>query len=195
LPWKPAFLDVRRLQWTRAFYQFDELAKVPARKEPTFTFVHFITHSPFVFHQDGRFVEEEASGVTEQGRAQYLGQLLFLNQKLVTLIETIVRESTTPPVMVIESDHGSRDTVGEEVTDVRHFSDEYLQRRLRNFSAFYLPYGDAVLYSTITSVNTFRVIFNTFFGTHYEILPDRSFITLPGKHYDVIDVTNRVLYE
>lgn len=195
LPWKPAFLDVRRLQWERAQYQFDELAKVPARKEPTFTFVHFITHSPFVFNQDGSFVETEARTITEEGRAQYLGQLLFLNQKLTALIDTILAESVTPPIMVIQSDHGSRDTLDELVTDTRDFSDEYLLRRLRNFSTFYAPEANAFWYDTITPVNTFRVILNAYFGTSYNILPDKNFITLPGRHYEVMDVTDRVVYD
>ena len=195
LPFKFAFLDVRRLQWHRAFYQFDELSKVPTRKEPTFTFAHFITHSPFVFNQDGSFVEQEARGITKEGRAQYLGQLLFLNKKLEVLIEAIMAESEIPSIIIIQSDHGSRDTVDESVLDVHDYSDEYLQRRLRNFSAYYLPLDDNMLYNTITPVNTFRVIFNTYFGTDYKILPDKSFITLPGEHYDVIDVTDRVIYE
>ena len=32
--------------------------------------------------------------------------------------------------------------------------------------------NDQLLYPNITSVNTFRVVFNTFFGTQYPLLPD-----------------------
>lgn len=195
LPFRPAFLDVRRMQWNRALYQFDELAKIPSHKEPAFTFVHLITHSPFVFNEDGSFVKKEAGVTTAHGRELYLGQLLFLNKKLEALIEIIIAESETPPIIVIQSDHGSRDTVEEKVSDVHDFSDEYLMRRLRNFSAYYIPGANALLYNAITPVNTFRVIFNAYFGTDYEMLPDKSFITLPGEHYNVVDITNRVLYD
>jgi hypothetical protein len=36
----------------------------------------------------------------------------------------------------------------------------------------------------ITPVNTFRVIFNTYFGTHFEYLDDKSFI--PGNYEEGI---------
>ena len=118
-----------------------------------------------------------------------------MNKKLTALVDTILAESATPPVIVIQSDHGSRDTADEDVFEARDFSDEYLRRRLRNFSAYYAPDANAAFYETITPVNTFRVILNEYFGAHYDILPDKSFITLPGKHYDVIDVTDRVTYK
>jgi len=198
LPFEPAFLDVRRLQWERTLYQFSELPKIPKRedKKPVFVFVHFITHSPFVFNEDGSFLKNEASKVSDSGKQDYLNQLLFLNKKLEVLVESILKTSKTPPIIVIQSDHGSRDTADENVSDARDYSDEYLRRRLRNFSAFYLPDGgDGSPYETITPVNTFRLLFNKYFGTNYEILPNKSFITLPGSHYDLIDVTERVVYE
>lgn len=196
LPFRPAFLDVQRMQWSRTLYQFNELARVPARRKPTFTFAHLITHSPFVFAQDGSFLKKTVEGTTAQGREQYLGQLLFLNKKLEALIEIIMAESETSPIIVIQSDHGSRDTPDENVAQANDYSDEYLGRRLRNFSALYLPgNGNGRLYPTMTPVNTFRIIFNRYFGAKYELLPDKSFITLPGSQYDVIDVTGRVLYD
>lgn len=195
LPFRPAFLDVRRMQWSRVNYQFDELAKIPSHSDPTFTFAHMITHSPFVFNEDGSFVKKEAGGTTTQGRELYLGQLLFLNKKLEALIDIIIAQSEIPPIIVIQSDHGSRDTADELVSDARDFSDEYLMRRLRNFSAFYAPRANNFFYDTITPVNTFRVILNGYFGTDYSVLPDKSFITLPGEHYNVVDITSRVLYE
>lgn len=166
-------------------------------KEPTFTFVHFITHSPFVFNEDGSFLENEAQSYSsKEGTKQYLGQILFLNKKLKALTETILAFSEIPPIIVIQSDHGSRDAVPEDVLDVRNHSDAYLGRYLRNFSAYHLPDGgNKLLWKTMTPVNTFRVIFTKYFGEDLRPLPDKSFITPPGEHYNVIDVTGRVLYE
>ena len=46
---------------------------------------------------------------------------------------------------------------------------------MRIFNAYYLPEGgNENLYETITPVNTFRVVFNTYFGGRYELLPDKS---------------------
>ena len=57
--------------------------------------------------------------------------------------------------------------------------------RVKILNAYYLPDGgNKALYPTITPVNTFRVIFNTYFGGNYELLPDVS-------RYS----QNKVLYE
>jgi hypothetical protein len=41
-----------------------------------------------------------------------------------------------------------------------------------------------MLYETISPVNTFRVIFNAYFGTDYEILPDISYYSPIPDIYD-----------
>jgi len=45
---------------------------------------------------------------------------------------------------------------------------------LGNFNAFYVPENTRDLFSEpITPVNTFRLLFNSIFGTSYEILEDK----------------------
>jgi hypothetical protein len=45
---------------------------------------------------------------------------------------------------------------------------------MSNLSAYFLPGVDATVYPTITPVNTFRVIFNEYFGQNLELLDDVS---------------------
>jgi hypothetical protein len=48
-------------------------------------------------------------------------------------------------------------------------------------NAYYLPDADtSFLYDKISPVNSFRVLFNAYFNTGYEILPDRSYFTSVG---------------
>jgi hypothetical protein len=48
--------------------------------------------------------------------------------------------------------------------------------RNANLAAYFLPKkGTARLYPSITSVNSFRLVFNLYFGGHYELLPDVSY--------------------
>jgi hypothetical protein len=59
-------------------------------------------------------------------------------------------------------------------------------------NAYYLPgTGQAGLYPSITPVNSFRVVFNAYFGTDLPILPDRSYIFTNQLHlYDFRDITD-----
>jgi hypothetical protein len=59
-------------------------------------------------------------------------------------------------------------------------------------NAIYLPDGDArVLYPSISPVNTFRVVFNQYFGTDLELLPDRSYAFASQRYqYDLFDITD-----
>jgi hypothetical protein len=51
------------------------------------------------------------------------------------------------------------------------------------------------LYKSISPVNTFRVIFNEYFGGNYELLDDRSYAHSVPRLYEFHDVTDIVRYE
>ncbi len=197
------FFDPRREQWERIMYQFDELARVPSREEPTFVFAHLgIPHPPFVFKSDGTFLKAREDNLADK-RSYFLDhypdQVAFLNQKLEILIDHIMATSEIPPIIVLQSDHGSRIPPDIEVFD--QIDDAYIHDRVRNFSAFFLPDGQTNLfnekvmpYKTITPVNTFRLIFNRYFGTTYPLLPDKSYLIVSWDKYKLIDVTDRAQY-
>ena len=59
-------------------------------------------------------------------------------------------------------------------------------------NALYLPDdGAAELYDSMTPVNTFRVIFNTYFDTDFDLLEDRSYLATYEQPYDFLDVTDK----
>lgn len=219
------FFNDRYMDWKRMRYQFDEMAKIPKRKEPTFTFFHLgAPHGPYVFHADGSFIEslEEPLLITlddeqvknpELHRKYYPGQLTYVTERLIALVETILAESEIPPIIIIQSDHGS--------SLFKRSDPDYRRNKLKNFSAFFLPplrssskasqdkqglpvrqadfagQADDWLWEDITPVNTFRVIFNYYFGTDYEMLPDRSYALTAQDNrlhpdLDLVDVTEEV---
>ncbi|MEM3434373.1 MAG: hypothetical protein QXI12_04915 [Candidatus Methanomethyliaceae archaeon] len=56
-------------------------------------------------------------------------------------------------------------------------------------NAYYLPgHCKVLLRDTISPVNTFRVIFNYYFGQDFDILEDDTYLGHPGKPYDFIKV-------
>ena len=46
------------------------------------------------------------------------------------------------------------------------------------------------LYDNMIPVNTFRVLFNSYFDTNVEVLDDRIFFSGYSKPYDFVDVTH-----
>ena len=62
--------------------------------------------------------------------------------------------------------------------------------RLDNFSAIYMPgEGSQQIYPSITPVNIFRIIFNTYFNEDYKLLPDKSFNYDDSRYYNFRQIT------
>ena len=68
---------------------------------------------------------------------------------------------------------------------------------MRILNAYYLPpikntagKGNQQLYSIITPVNTFRVIFNEYFGGRFERLPDISYYSAYKTPFEIKEVPN-----
>jgi len=154
-------IDKRLGQWKRVPRKFDKLAEIPNIKEPTFVFAHMlIPHGPFVFDRNGNFLTEDE--VRKRGRTvNYLEQLIFVNNKIEMLIDELLSSSEVPPIIILQSDTGPHALP-------RH--------KPRILNAYYLPNVDkSVLYPSITPVNSFRLIFNLYFDTNFELLPDESY--------------------
>ncbi len=65
-----------------------------------------------------------------------------------------------------------------------------VNERLRILNAYYLPIGGKrIVYDAITPVNTFRLLFNYYFGAHFAKLPDRSYYCTYDTPYRYENVT------
>jgi len=142
-------------------YAFDMVATIPDIEGPTFTYAHIMCpHPPAHFTREGptkRIVFGSDEGFYPEG---YLDNLIFITKKVEVLVDEILSKSDTPPIIVVQGDHG----VWWEGTE----------ESLEILNAYYLPGKDnELLYETISPINTFRVIFNLYFGTDYELLEDR----------------------
>jgi hypothetical protein len=157
---------------------------------PQFVFAHLICpHPPFLFEADGSDVRDpttqwgipDGAGMNGLSEAEYIAlyreQAEYIAWRTLETIDEILEKSPTPPVIILQADHGpdSRDIFWQADP-----SDDVLRERFGILNAYYLPDGvAATLYDDITPVNSFRVIFNAVFGTQFEHLPDECFH--PGK--------------
>ena len=155
-------------------------------KSPKFVFAHLVSpHPPFVYHADGTpndpnrvFSLSDGShyydigGDTASYRQGYLNQLRYINTRMTGIIDSLLDcPPDRQPIIVIQGDHGP----GSELSWVGA-SGTNLKERLSIFSAVYYPERQyQALYESISPVNTFRVMFNTCFGSSLELLPDRTF--------------------
>lgn len=162
---------------------FDSLDDLASNPEPTFAYIHLISpHPPFVFGPDGQptnpadFWNADRMYPSDLYARGYQNQLTHLNEKMLEGIDTILKNSATPPIIVIQGDHGP-----------------WLQpknRRMWILNAYYLPGHNDKLYSTITPVNTFRLILDTYFGGDYPLLKDVSYFSPVPKLYDFSEIPN-----
>ena len=185
-------------------FTLNKLGKVALEHQgPKFIFAHIgQPHPPFIFGPDGepvrlesRFNDHDGSMLirpgrltAEQYRKHYRDQLIFLNKQMERVIDEILANSSQPPILLVFGDHGPRsklDWESAEKTDVKE--------SFSILNAYHLPgNGKELLYPEISPVNSFRVIFNHYFGTRLDLLPDRSFFSTASQLYKFQDVTDRV---
>lgn len=168
-------------------YQLDSLEKVVPRLEgPKFVFAHvLIPHPPFVFSADGEEIDHYGAftlggadeEITFEDRvALYVDQVKFLNQRVTRIVEEILERSETPPIIILQGDHGL---------------DGPLASQMAILNAYYLPRGgDQLLYETISPVNTFRIVFTYYFGGSYGLIEDISYYSRHADPFNFILVPN-----
>jgi len=139
----------------------NELPLIPDMDGPKFVFAHILVpHPPFIFRPDGEF------GWADDRVTGYNSNVEFIDSQIVPIVDTIIEKSKTPPVIIIMGDHGP---FGNQVTP---------SMRLSILNAYYVnDEAKKELYESITPVNSFRVIFNNYFGTNYPLLDDQSYFT------------------
>jgi hypothetical protein len=152
-----------------ALFILDHLPDVPAIAGPKFTYAHILVpHTPFVFDPNGGIVtdpgfysSDKAQPANDEYQKQgYVNQVQFIDKRIVPILQTIISKSKNPPIIVLMGDHG----LGGN-------------NRNTDLLAYYLPKGYGKLYSSISPVNSFRLIFDEYFEANYPLLPDLTYIS------------------
>lgn len=191
-------LSNRRRNYEAAIWNlrtFPQLADLPG---PKFVLMHlFLPHEPWVVDGEGRYVTEEA----DNGRSfpeRYRAQWSFVHREMTTLIQGLLDEpEETRPIIILTTDEGPnpRDMPETENNiDWASATDAQLDQKFAIFAAYYLPgASNTCMYAGMSSVNTFRLVFDLYFDANLPLLPDRNYIHRDRRHpYDLTEITDRL---
>jgi hypothetical protein len=169
-----------RYRHNLVFHSMEKVANMPGAQ---FVYVHLIMpHPPFVFGPGGEstnpadFWDEPKVYPPELFKLGYVNQIVFLNTRLLEMLDTILAESETPPIILLQGDHGP-----------------WVEPNPQHFfilNAYYLPGHSDQLYPNISPINSFRVIFNNYFGGKYDMLADVTYDSPVPNLYDFSEVKN-----
>ncbi len=196
----PASSYTRSLLWEngqcqRVPKQIEKVKEIAERKERTFVFAHILVpHDPYVFSPDGRCLSyQEAMRRTE--RDGYVEQVRYANSLIKDFVSAVLAKGRPKPIIIIQADEGPfPKRYRHSNLSWRKATMDEIKTKMGILNAYYFPDGDyRDLDQQITSVNTFRVVFNKYFGTKLERLPDRNF-AFPDYFtiYDFYDITDTV---
>jgi hypothetical protein len=176
----------------------------PRGIKPRFVFAHILApHPPFVIDGNGDYVRPKhtifgywdasaffaVGGTKDEYQRGYIGQLEYVNTRILQIVDHLVKLSSTPPIIILQGDHGSR-----EYLDQNSLARSDVREAFRNFNAFLVPSQVRKnLYASITPVNSFRMVLDGLFGMNYPRMPDISYYSTWDHPFDDIDVTQKVL--
>jgi hypothetical protein len=165
--WQRQKTDFSHFYRDRVLTVFEKLPAVIKSPGPKFVFVHlFCPHEPFVFDAQGGPVND-AHWWDHDDPGYYLQQYKFISAKMTETAALILENSTRPPVIIIQSDHGYRGSLrrGKGQRPVAW------AEIIKVFNALYLPGIDpGQIAPNLSPLNNFRLIFNHYFGEHYPLL-------------------------
>lgn len=161
-------INQRKYQSIR--YVLGRTERLPEDPGPKFVFIHISTpHPPFVFGPDGQYqtvAGDKSEFDDNYSSADYLegykNQSIYIGNQIVGVVKTLIENSKQPPIIIVQGDHGPSHLTEND--------------RMNILNALYLPGAKKEqFYSTMSPVNSFRIIFNSFFGEKLELLPDTAY--------------------
>ena len=169
-------LDTRREIISHAFANLPNYADQMGNY---FLFSHiYLPHIPFLYGPNAEPLQYEENLSTywyepppENYHEHYGYQIDYLNQEILDTVDHILSQTKKPVVIILQADHGDGNYI-----DQNGLSQIGVDTRSAIFNAIYFSDGDYTqLYPTLTPVNTFRIVFNHWFGTQYPLVPDKVF--------------------
>lgn len=157
----------KEMEQQRILFIFEKLADIPnSIPGPKFVYAHItVPHPPYLFGQDAILLLNNPTDPI----AGYRDQVDGVNTLTMNAVEAILANSPTPPIIIIQGDHGA----------VLDYEDGNIppEEKLAILNAYHLPgVSENQLYPDISPINTFRLLFNNYFAEENDLLEDRSIL-------------------
>ena len=157
--------------------------------KPFYMHMHIrFPHPPLVFDSEGNRVNEPISShrFDSELKDAYLQQLIFANKKTLEIIDSI-KQKNPSAVIILMSDHGGRFGINwNNPSEMDYF------RGFNTLTALYFPEKESHFPTHVSPVNVFRVFFNLYLETDYEILDEKHIWYEPGTPFKQTNVTEIV---
>jgi len=195
------FDDLHRNAILDFFIKLPEITKVPG---PKFIYAHLLCpHPPYLFGLNGEHVDiamrkkiiSNDAGLPIDNKNLYVDQLRYVNKRIRSVIEKILALSERDPIIILQGDHRPRLYLIADTANGLLPRLDCLRSRFGIFNAYYLPGGNSGLYSSITPVNSFRLILNRYFQAGLPMLTDKNYYSTDPDPYSFTDVTDMLKYE
>ncbi len=137
--------------------------------QPKFVLVHLMMpHYPYYYDKNGKeFPFETLFEGNQVNQHNFIEYLQYSNKKFLEMIDGILQNSSSPPIIILIGDHGFRHF--NNPIDTRYYFNNLLSVLLpnKNYAAF--P-------DSLANVNVLRTVLNTSFGQRLPYLEDTTFV-------------------
>jgi hypothetical protein len=167
-----------------------------SRATPQFTFAHILApHPPYLFNKDGSWPsydgEANDNGVDES--VKYVNEATYVNSQLKSLVNDIQKKDPGA-VIIIQADEGPYpkqfrgDLTHANYYDPLKLPLDKMKLKFGVMASYYMPGVDQNQVRQIdASVDTFRVVLNSYLGYQLPMLPDCNFSS--GDKFKIYNYT------
>jgi hypothetical protein len=157
---------------------------------PKFVFAHIVApHRPYLFvpEVDSTAAQEAllpglAGGEVDGYILGYRNQVLYLNDRVLPILQRLIEDSAVPPIILLHGDHGADEAAGAE--------------RMAILNAGIFPGLDTQSLSAARSpVNNFRLVLRTFFGINLPDLDDSSSYSTYDAPFDFLPIEQSCAFD
>jgi hypothetical protein len=174
--------DLFRFEFNEATQLIDQLRI--EEETPFFLFYHILLpHPPVRFEADCSPAQIPDWNLLGWDRDGYLTNIKCLNEQLIDVLDAILRDDATDPIIIISADHGNTFEKPIRESENGAIDPDALRIVYSVLLAMRLPEGECrdSVYPTISSVNQFRLVFACLTDVKPDFLPDRHFLPLSDQ--------------